>query len=308
MKAKRILVTGGAGFIGSNIALECERQGHDVTALDNFLYGDFRNLKAFGGEVIPADIREISWPDLLDDFDAVFHEAAVTDTRVSDQKLVMDVNTSASIEIIETAIEKNVKVVYASSAAVYGNLPAPQTEDGPVDPLNIYGFSKLKLDQYVMRIREESGGRAQVVGLRYFNVHGPGERYKGDFASMVFQITKQVLETGKTRLFKYGEQFRDHLHVRNIVAANLLALEYPKCDIFNVGLGVATSFNEIVTAIEEALDKKVEVEWIDNPYSFYQDHTHADVRKAKELLGYEPDSSPKEGIVEYVRGIIVGKW
>lgn len=308
MKTKRILVTGGAGFIGSNIALECERLGHDVTVLDSFVYGDFRNLKSFGGEVIPADIREISWPDLLDDFDAVFHEAAVTDTRVSDQKLVMDVNTAVSIEIIETAIEKNVKVVYASSAAVYGNLPAPQSEAGPVDPLNVYGFSKLKLDQYVMRISEESSGRAPVVGLRYFNVHGPGERYKGDFASMVFQITKQVLETGKTRLFKYGEQFRDHLHVRNIVAANMLALEYTKCDIFNVGLGVATSFNEIIAAAGEALGRDIEVEWIDNPYGFYQDHTHADVRKAKELLGYTPDASPKGGIVEYVRGIADGIW
>ena len=307
MKHKRILVTGGAGFIGSNVAIECERQGRDVTVLDNFLYGDFRNIKNFTGDVIPADIREISWADILEDFDAVFHQAAITDTRVADQKLVMDVNTAASIEIIEAAIERGVKVVYASSAAVYGNLPAPQSEDGPVDPLNVYGYSKLKLDQYVMRLMEESGGKAPVVGLRYFNVHGPGERYKGDFASMVFQITKQVLETGRTRLFKYGEQFRDHLHVRNVVQANLLALDYQKCGVFNVGLGVATSFNEIVAAIEEALGCKIEIEWIDNPYPFYQDRTHADVRKARELLGYEPDASPKDGIEDYVRGIADGK-
>ncbi|MCD6118434.1 NAD-dependent epimerase/dehydratase family protein [bacterium] len=308
MNRKKILVTGGAGFIGSNIAKECERLGADVVVVDDFRYGDFRNLRGFLGEIIPLDIREILWLEFLRGFDTVFHQAAITDTRVNDQKLMMEVNTSVSIAIIESAIKHGIKVVYASSAAVYGNLPAPQSEDGPTDPLNIYGFSKLKLDDYVLRLRHERGDDLPVIGLRYFNVHGPGERYKGEFASMVFQLTEQALKSGRIKLFKHGEQYRDHLHVKNVVDASIRAVEYPKCDVFNVGLGIAASFNQIVEAIEQALNRKFKVEWIDNPWPFYQDHTHADISKAKELLGYEPDSDPIGPMVEYIRGIADEKW
>jgi len=308
MQRKRVLVTGGAGFIGSNIARECESLGADVVIIDDFRYGDFRNLSGFAGEIVPMDIRHCNWHEILRDFNVVFHEAAITDTRVTDQRLMLEVNTAACIGLVEAAIQNNVKLIYASSAAVYGNLPAPQREDGPTDPLNIYGFSKLKLDDYVMRARDERGEELPVIGLRYFNVHGPGERYKGEFASMVFQLTKQVIETGKVRLFKQGEQFRDHLHVRNVVQANLLAMNCPKCGIFNVGSGIATSFNQIVEAARGAFGRDIEVEWIDNPYSFYQDRTHADISKAREFLSYNPDTNPIEPMIEYMRGIIDGKW
>jgi ADP-L-glycero-D-manno-heptose 6-epimerase len=308
MQRKRVLVTGGAGFIGSNIAKECEALGADVVIIDDFRYGNFRNLRGFAGEVVPLDIRHANWHEVLREFDAVFHEAAITDTRVTDQRLMIEVNTFSCIGLVEAAIQHNVKLVYASSAAVYGNLPAPQREDGPTDPLNVYGFSKLKLDDYVMRARDERGEELPVVGLRYFNVHGPGERYKGEFASMVFQIANQAMGNGAVKLFKHGEQFRDHLHVRNVVKANLLAMDYPKCDIFNIGLGIATSFNQIVAAAEEAFGKKIEIEWLDNPYPFYQDHTHADISKARELLGYEPDADPIPRMIEYMRGIIESKW
>ncbi len=308
MLRQKILVTGGAGFIGSNIAKECEAQGAEVVVFDDFRYGDFRNLKGFTGEVVPVDIREMFWMEVIKSFDVVFHEAAITDTRVTDQKKMLEVNTAVSIAMIEAAIQHNVKLIYASSAAVYGNLPAPQRVDGATNPLNVYGFSKLKLDDYVLKIRHERGDDLPVIGLRYFNVHGPGERYKGEFASMVFQLTKQVIDTGKVKLFKFGEQFRDHLHVRNIVHANLCAMDYQKCDIFNVGLGIPTSFNQILDAARESFGHNIDVEWIDNPWHFYQDRTQANISKSVESLGYSPDPDPIPPMIDYMRGIIDGKW
>ncbi|MEP0813580.1 MAG: ADP-glyceromanno-heptose 6-epimerase [bacterium] len=301
-----VIVTGGAGFIGSNLAMELEHLGHDVVVVDDFRYGDFRNLKGFRGDLMSHDIRQVPWEEIAGDFDVVFHQAAITDTRVSDQQLVLDVNLEASRQILHACINSGTKLIYASSAAVYGNLPAPYREDGPTDPLNIYGYSKLKFDQYVASIAEEEGGEIEVIGLRYFNVFGPGERYKGDFASMVFQMTKQAIESGKVKLFKYGEQYRDHLHVRNIVQANLKAMNFDGFGIFNVGLGMGTTFNRILEAVKEGLGKEITVEWIDNPYSFYQDHTVADIAAARALLGYSPDNDPYPSMVEYVRQIAAG--
>jgi ADP-L-glycero-D-manno-heptose 6-epimerase len=166
-------------------------------------------------------------------------------------------------------------------------------------PENPYGFSKLMMDRIALNFMEENP-HIKVVGLRYFNVYGPGESYKGKTASMVYQLYKQMKEGKRPRLFKWGEQKRDFVYVKDVIRANLLAMEKDVSGIFNVATGVARSFNEIVSILNQLLGTHLEPDYFDCPYDFYQNYTQADITKARELLGYEPQYSLEEGIKDYL--------
>jgi ADP-L-glycero-D-manno-heptose 6-epimerase len=301
----RILVTGGAGFIGSNLVRELQNKYPDaeLVVVDNFSSGTFENLIDFKGEFIPGDIRDKEFWNYFGNnyrFDVVFHEAAITDTTVSDQKLMTEVNTLAFKYLLDVALQKwNAKVVYASSAAVYGNCPAPMKEDGCLKPENVYGFSKLMMDNITKKYLKEFPN-AYIVGLRYFNVYGPGEAHKGKFASMVYQLAVKMLRGERPRLFKWGEQKRDFVYIKDVVKANLLTMEKPVRGIFNVGTGRTRSFNELIAILNDALGTNYEVEYFDNPYKFYQNYTEADLTRSKEILGYTPEWRLEEGVKDYV--------
>ena len=302
----RVLITGGAGFIGSNLAKEIERRypKAKVWVLDDFSSGHFKNLYHFKGEVITGDIRDRElWDYLLKKFhfDVVFHHAAITDTTILDQRLMMETNADSLRYLLDTALRWGAKVIYASSAGVYGNSPPPMREEEGLFPENIYGFSKLMMDRIAQRYMELK--EINVVGLRYFNVYGEGEAFKGKTASMIYQIYKRVISGEKPRLFKWGEQKRDFVYIKDVVKANLLALEKDISGIFNIGTGEARSFNEVVDIISQELGIKVEVEYFDCPYDFYQNHTQADITKAREVLGYVPEYSLEEGIKDYLRSL-----
>ena len=185
----KALVTGGSGFIGSNLALALQEEDVEVTVLDDFSKGNFKNLLGFNGEVIPESILNINL-ELFKDFDVIFNEAAITDTTVTDQKLMLDINTSGFKRLLDFAVKHKIKFIYASSAATYGNAESPQKEESAGKPNNIYGFSKWACDCIAKRYIKES----RVVGLRYFNVFGPREQYKGKMASMIWQLAKQMSE------------------------------------------------------------------------------------------------------------------
>ncbi len=302
----RILITGGAGFIGSNIvkALQKKYPEADLVVLDNFSSGNFENLIDFKGELITGDITDRNFWNYLADlysFDVVFHQAAITDTTVSDQRKMTEVNTLAFKYLLEIALKRwNAKVIYASSAAVYGNCRAPMKENGCLKPENVYGFSKLMMDRiaetYMRKYPE-----AKIVGLRYFNVYGPGESHKGKFASMVYQLAVKMAKGQKPRLFKWGEQKRDFVYIKDVVEANLLALEKDVSGIFNVGFGKARTFNELVQILNKVLGTDLEIEYFDNPYSFYQNHTEADLTKSRSILGYSPKWSLERGVEDYIK-------
>jgi len=301
----RILITGGAGFIGSNLVMELQNRypNAEIVVVDDFTSGTFENLVNFKGEFIPGDIRQRELWEYLGNhyrFDVVFHQAAITDTTVTDQKLMTEVNTLAFKYLLEVALKRwNAKVIYASSAAVYGNCPAPMSEDGCLKPENVYGFSKLMMDNIAKKYLEEFPN-AYIVGLRYFNVYGPGEAHKGKFASMVYQLAVKMMRGEKPRLFKWGEQKRDFVYIKDVVKANLLAMEKPVRGIFNVGTGRARSFNELVAILNEALGTDYDIEYFDNPYKFYQNYTEADLTRSKEILGYHPEWNLEEGVKDYV--------
>ena len=303
----RILITGGAGFIGSNLAfaLQDRYPSAEIFVLDNFSSGHFKNLIGFRGEVITGDITsEELWGYLKAhfSFDAVFHQAAITDTTVSDQWLMMKTNADSLRYILDSALEWGAKVIYASSAGVYGNTEPPMKEESGLEPENIYGFSKLMMDRialYYMKNHPE----IQIVGLRYFNVYGPRESYKGKSASMIYQLAVKMMHGQKPRIFKWGDQRRDFVYVKDVVQANLLALEKNVSGIFNIATGEARSFNEIIEILNRELGTNLETEYFDCPYDFYQEFTKADISKAKEVLGYSPQFSLEEGIRDYLRFI-----
>ncbi|EHP85548.1 ADP-glyceromanno-heptose 6-epimerase [Methanotorris formicicus] len=294
----KVLVTGGAGFIGSNLALELQNKGYEVIVLDDFSSGHFKNLIGFEGDVIAESILNVDL-NRFKDVDVIYHQAAITDTTVQDQKLMMQINTEGFRRFLDFAVENDIKFIYASSAATYGNAPAPQKEDDAGKPNNIYGFSKWICDciakKYMERFPE-----AHIVGLRYFNVFGPREQYKGKMASMVWQLAKQMVDGKRPRIFKWGEQKRDQVYVKDVVKANLLAMDAKKSCIVNVGSGKAVTFNYIIEVLNKVLGFDYEPEYFDNPYKeFYQDYTEADLTKAKECLGYKPEWSFEEAVKDY---------
>ncbi len=300
----RVLITGGAGFIGSNIAKALkEKHPHwDIYILDNFSSGHFKNLIGFKGEVIAGDIRDKDLWEYLKmhfTFDVIFHKAAITDTTVMDQKLMLEVNTNSFRYILECALHWKAKVIYASSAGVYGNTEPPMVEDRGLEPENIYGFSKLCMDYIALNFIKEHP-QMSVIGFRYFNVYGPGEHYKGKTASMIYQLYNQIKSGKNPRLFKWGEQKRDFVYIKDVIKANMLALEKNVSGIFNVGYGKARSFNEIVDILNKLLGTSAQVEYFDCPYEFYQNYTEADITSIRKTLGFEPEYSLEEGIRDYV--------
>ncbi len=297
---KKYLVTGGAGFIGSNIAKTLEAQGHEVTVMDDFSKnGHFKNLIGFKGDVITADLFQYMPTDMY--FDAIFHEAAITDTTVMDQKAMMEQNVEAFKNLLNFAAENEIKkVIYASSAATYGNGPVPNVETQPTHPENVYGFSKVIMDNVARQFAEDNHDMT-IIGLRYFNVYGPGEYYKGKMASMVYQLYNQMKAGQRPRVFKYGEQQRDFVYVKDIVKINLCALNNGKeTGVYNAATGIPRDYNAIIACLNKELGTKLEPEYIDNPYPFFQLKTQADMSLAKEKLGYEPDYSLEAGIADYV--------
>ena len=299
---KKYLVTGGAGFIGSNIAKTLEAQGHEVTVIDDFRKnGHFKNLIGFKGDVIGGDLLTYDFGDAY--FDAIFHEGAITDTTVTDQREMMEQNVEAFKKLLRFAAEQEIKkVVYASSAATYGNGPVPNVETQPPHPENVYGFSKAIMDNVARQFAEVNHDMT-IIGLRYFNVYGPGEYYKGKMASMVYQLYLQMKEGKRPRVFKMGEQERDFVYVKDIVKINLCALNNGKeTGVYNAATGIPRNFNDMIKCLNKEMGTNLEAEYIDNPYkAFFQVKTQADITKSKEKLGYTPDYTLEEGIADYVK-------
>ncbi|MDD2805320.1 MAG: ADP-glyceromanno-heptose 6-epimerase [Elusimicrobiales bacterium] len=299
---KKYLVTGGAGFIGSNIAfaLEKERKAK-VTVLDNFSSGHYKTLVGFGGDVVAGDIRETGWFDKVGPVDAILHQAAIVDTTVSEQRAMMEVNVDGFRNVLDFALKAGVKrVVYASSAATYGNGKCPMHEGSVPEPENVYGFSKAIMDNVAMAFAAAHKDMT-IVGLRYFNVFGPREYYKGKMASMVFQLYNQMKAGKRPRVFKFGEQVRDFVYVKDIVRGNLNALDAERSCVCNLASGRPGNFNEVIEALNKALHTDLAPDYFDNPYGFYQNKTHADLRQAKALLNYRPEWGLADAIADYVK-------
>lgn len=302
---KNILVTGGAGFIGSNLVFELQRRYPQATIsiIDDFRSSSFKNLLGFKGDVIARDVAEEDWSEIFADraVDTIFHLASITDTTVLDEKKMILANVEGFRNVLRLALAKEATVVYASSAAVYGSQDTPMKEEDAGKPNNIYGFSKWVMDQIVHANAE----RLKIVGLRYFNVFGPRESFKAKAASMIYQLAQQMLSGKSPRIFKWGEQRRDFIYVKDVVEATIRAAAAKRSTIVNIGTGESTSFNEVIDILNEGLGTRFEPDYFDNPYDFYQNFTQADITLAKRELSWYPQFSPREGILDYVRNYLL---
>jgi ADP-L-glycero-D-manno-heptose 6-epimerase len=321
---KKVLVTGGSGFIGSNLALEIQKRYPKaaITVVDDFRCSSFKNLLGFNGDVLAYNVADPAFLAAVKgkSFDSIFHMASITDTTVLDEKLMMYDNVEGFRNILALASRAKSDLVYASSAAVYGNGPAPVKLNGKGKkgeseiqqpafkesdagmPNNIYGYSKWVME----KLAAQQSGKIRIVGLRFFNVFGPRETFKGNAASMIYQLYHQMKAGKRPRIFKYGEQRRDFIYVKDVVEAILAAPNANANTSINVGTGRATTFNALVAAINEALTTSLEPEYFDNPYSFYQDFTQADMTHAQKTTGFKAKYSTRDAILDYVRNYLEG--
>lgn len=314
---KTILITGGAGFIGSNLAFYFqEHYPHaHVVVLDLFRsnltlsngnlksFGHFKNLLGFEGEVISGDINDKELLNSLErnyQFDYIFHEAAISDTTALEQDLMIQTNVNAFKDLLDIAVSHGANMIYASSGATYGDAESPQRV-GREAPQNVYGFSKLMMD-HLARQYSQKFENISIVGLRYFNVYGPREFFKNKTASMVVQFGHQLLTGKNPKLFENSDKIlRDFIYIEDIVQANVLAMHPKENGVFNVGTGKARSFQSMVDILQRELGTSFECEYIPNPYvGRYQFHTEADIQSTRDILGYAPRFEFEEGIAAYV--------
>lgn len=308
-----IIVTGGAGFIGSNIVKAlCARGETEVVVVDDLTDGTkFRNLVNYP---IADYIDKTQFLIQLQQgcfndgaIKAIFHQGACSATTEWDGRYMMDNNYEYSKTLLHYCLKHRAPFIYASSAAVYGlNTDFSECPEYEA-PLNVYGYSKLLFDNYVRR--HVSDKNSQVVGLRYFNVYGPNEEHKGSMASVAYHLHQQLCSGDEVRLFQglggygNGEQQRDFVYIDDVVAVNLWFLEHPKTSgIYNVGTGQAQSFNDVANAVI-GWHKRGRIDYIPFPEHLkncYQSYTQADIQALRQVGYTQPFYSVSEGVRCYL--------
>jgi ADP-L-glycero-D-manno-heptose 6-epimerase len=311
-----IIVTGGAGFIGSNLVRALNAAGHsDILVVDDLRdarkilnlsdcrIADYVDMHEFGTRIAAGH-------DFGPKLEAIFHQGACTDTTEWNGLLMMRANYDYSRHVLKYATERRVPLIYASSASVYGAGREFQVGEECERPINVYAFSKLMFDRHV---RQVSGTfRSPVVGLRYFNVYGPGEAHKGGMASVIHHFRAQLKAGDEIRLFGGsdgygdGEQVRDFIHVDDIVAVNLWAWRQgAKSGIFNLGTGEARSFNDVARAVLQ-WHGRGRIQYIPFPEHLkgsYQSYTRADLTGLR-AAGYDGVFIPiEEGVPRYLDAV-----
>jgi ADP-L-glycero-D-manno-heptose 6-epimerase len=315
---KTILITGGAGFIGSNLAFyfqanfpkskvtvfDCFRNNETFQNGNQKSFGHYNNLIGFRGDIICGNINNKDDLSLLNDykFDVIFHHAAISDTRVYDQEIIMKTNVNSFYDLLAIAKKDQSALVYASSAAAYGSLPSPQIE-GKESPENPYGFSKCIMDQIATRYAIENPDLT-IVGLRFFNVYGPREYYKAKTSSMVIQLGHQILDGNAPRLFENSSQIlRDFIYIDDVIQSNIKACTPKRNGYYNVATGISRSFQDIADILQKELNTDLGTEYFPNPYDGYQMNTKADISKSKKFLDFESKFSLESGIKAYISEI-----
>jgi len=302
MNSCRWLVTGGAGFIGSNLVAALAGRGERVRALDNLVTGRWSNLDGIDGvEQVTADVRD---PDAVrracEGVEVVFHEAALCSVpgSLEDPVEYDRVNVGGTVTVLEAARRAGVRrVVLATSAAVYGDDPrVPKTEDMPVAPKSPYALNKYVAERYLKLYAEAHG--LQTIGLRYFNVFGPNQLPTGAYAAAIPRFLDAALRGRELEIFGDGEQTRDFCYIADVVRANVMAGTSDRVfrgDVMNIAGGRSVSINALVKRLEPALGREVRWRYAPARAGDVRDSL-ADIGRARALLGWEPQVAWEQGL------------
>ncbi len=315
-----VVVTGGAGFIGSAIAQALNDRGRtDLIVVDevdhpekekNLISIKYHELR--GKDVFLENVLNLDLPSI----EAIIHMGACSSTTETNEVFLTENNYDYTRHLAQYALKKDIRFIYASSAATYGNGETGYRDDESklhtLKPLNLYGESKQKFDLWA----EGQGVLDRIVGLKYFNVFGPNEYHKEDMQSMVRKGFLQARETNKIRLFKSyrkeyadGGQERDFLYIKDAVKMTLFFLDQQDAGgIFNVGAGKARNWNDLATTVFKAMDREPKIEYIEMPDSIrdqYQYHTSAEMKKIRDAGYTEPITSLEEGITDYIQNYLL---
>jgi UDP-glucose 4-epimerase len=312
MGHSRILVTGGAGFIGSHMVDRLLSEGYEVKIIDDLTYGLMLNVAHHEGNknlhFIKGDIRNLQdVKEAVKDVDAVFHEAGLVGITVSVRNPILthEVNVTGTLNLLKVSSDFGVKrFIYASSAAVYGNLEKPKKKENmPLDATGSpYAASKLAAENYVGVFNNLYG--LETVSLRYFNIYGPRQRFDitSAYGGVILLFLNRLLRNMPPLIFGDGEQKRDFVYIQDIVEANMLALHSNNAvgEVFNIGTGTETSINQISKALKEQMNK-TDVQDIHAPPRLPDVRRgYADIEKAKKLIGYNPKYNIEKGIKDFL--------
>ncbi|MEP7014626.1 MAG: ADP-glyceromanno-heptose 6-epimerase [Verrucomicrobiota bacterium] len=304
-----LAVTGGAGFIGSNLTLALQERFPNarLTVIDDFRSGNFKNLAGYRGDFVAKNLATLDWRKQFVDekFDTIFHLASITDTTNHDQFQQVHDNVESFRRIFQFARPTETRIIYASSAATYGAAAEASVETNGAAPANVYAFSKAIIDNLAMREARMNPDQI-IIGLRYFNVYGPRETHKGVPASMVYHLSQQMKAGQRPRIFKHGEQKRDFVYVKDVVEGSISGLKAETSGIYNLGSGQARSFNDLVGVLNKTLGTNFQPDYIENPHAHYQNFTLAELTRVRGALGYEPRFSLEDGVREYVEWLYPG--
>jgi UDP-glucose 4-epimerase len=305
----KILVTGGAGFIGSHIVDRLLKEGFEVTVIDNLLTGRRENIVHHQGRkdfhFIRGDIRNTDVvKKAVEDVDAVFHEAALVSVprSVKNPLLTNEVNVSGTLNLLKTSADAHVKrFIYASSSSVYGETKTlPKHEKLTPQPISPYAVSKLAAENYVKVYYEVYG--LNTVCLRYFNVYGPRQTY-GPYSGVITIFINRLLKSEPPIIYGDGKQTRDFTYVQDVVEANMLALTKKRAigEVFNIATGNQTTINQLATMLQQIMNKTNLKPTYTSPRPGDIRHSYADITKAKKLLQYNPKISLKDGLTKLVK-------
>lgn len=297
----KVLITGGCGFIGSNLAEELSKN-HDVVIIDNLTTGNIDNIKDLNVEFVKGDILDLELlRKLTKDIDCISHQAAVVSVPESIKNPVRaeEVNVKGTLNVLISARDSEVeKVVNASSCAVYGDTEMlPIKENVPLNPKSPYAVTKLASEYYCNVFSEIFG--LKTVSLRYFNVYGPKQNPDSEYAAVIPKFIQRMISGKQPIIYGDGEQTRDFIYVKDVVRANIIALKSKECGVFNVATGKKVSINQLASTIAELMGANSEPVY-DKPREGDIRHSYGDITGIKKKLGFEPKYSMKEGLKETI--------
>ena len=296
----KVLVTGGLGFIGSNIVKRLVKEGHEVVILDNLHTGSENNISEVKNDVELVKGRSGKIRELKEKFDCIVHQGIYSSSPMyKKNRFLLSEILEDFIAILEHAKEHGSRVVFASSSSVYNGIAPPQKEDAVIHATDFYTEGRIFMERLAELYNKLYG--VKVIALRYFSVYGPNEKSKGEYANLVSQFMWNIEEGNAPVIYGDGSQTRDLTYVDDVVEANFLAM---KSDIgfgiFNVGTGEAISTNELIALLEKILEKKMPPKYIENPIKNYVHHTLADTEKAEKVLGFVAKTRLEDGIQKIV--------